>query len=495
MRLENVNSLQSVLVRFGRGFIGRLSQDWRKFCQHTKGLVSRKAVLPAPGLHTFRYQHDGATRRLHLRTATDYSGVLFVDATEVIHLSPSACVIAYLLLEGHPFEVIPHTIASAFSATTPKEVERDLARVVNIIDLSLNSTNGCRVSALANLLDQREPFGSKITAPFKADLAITYGCNNRCSHCYNEADRRSMRSLPLSDWERVIDRLVAVGVPHLIITGGEPTLHPDLLHIISYADAAGPIVGMNTNGRRLAHLPFAEALKSAGLNHVQITLESSQPDIHDAMVGANAWKQTVAGIENALQVGLHTITNTTLTQRTAERVEDTIRFLHRLGIRTFAMNGIIHSGGGRFHTEAIPEDSLAPLLVRVRDYAAELGMRFLWYTPTAYCRFSPLELEIGAKRCNAGEYSICIEPNGDVLPCQSFYVRAGNILTDRWETIWQSELFRSFRERVSQPRECGLPAQCWDCPDLSVCAGGCPLTRVSDSAQARGRCEPQCSTL
>ncbi|MCB0241561.1 MAG: SPASM domain-containing protein, partial [Anaerolineae bacterium] len=70
------------------------------------------------------------------------------------------------------------------------------------------------------------------------------------------------------------------------------------------------------------------------------------------------------------------------------------------------------------------------LLIRVRDRAEELGMRFLWYTPTEYCRMSPVELELGAKRCNAGEYSLCIEPNGDVLPCQSYYVAAGNILRD-----------------------------------------------------------------
>ena len=72
-------------------------------------------------------------------------------------------------------------------------------------------------------------------------------------------------------------------------------------------------------------------------------------------------------------------------------------------------------------------------------------MRFLWYTPTEYCRFSPFEIGIGVKRCNAGEYSICIEPNGDVLPCQSYYVSAGNLLSDPWESIWESELFRSFR--------------------------------------------------
>lgn len=120
---------------------------------------------------------------------------------------------------------------------------------------------------------------------------------------------------------------------------------------------------------------------------------------------------------------------------------------------------------------------MAPLLVRVRDHAAGKGMRFLWYTPTEYCRMSPVEFEIGAKRCNAGEYSICIEPNGDVLPCQSYYVSAGNVLRDPWDVIWNGELFRSFRDREDDPRKWGLPEKCWECPDLPLCGGGCRIER------------------
>jgi radical SAM protein with 4Fe4S-binding SPASM domain len=125
-------------------------------------------------------------------------------------------------------------------------------------------------------------------------------------------------------------------------------------------------------------------------------------------------------------------------------------------------------------------------------------MRFLWYTPTEYCRMSPVELEIGAKRCNAAEYSICVEPSGDVLPCQSYYVAAGNILRDPWKTIWQGELFRSFRDRNEAPRVAGLPEKCWHCPDLPLCGGGCRLEREARQAAPAGpppaTCGGGCST-
>ena len=337
-------------------------------------------------------------------------------------------------------------------------------------------------------------FSIPVHAPYKADLALTYGCNNACAHCYNEPSHLPMASLTKDQWLQTVNRLHEVGIPHLILTGGEATLHPDLLEIIRYADGLGHIVGMNSNGRRLAHRPFVDALVAAGLNHVQITLASSRPELHDAINGTRCFHQTVRGIENALASPLHTITNTTLMRRNMDHAEEIVEFLYALGVRTFAMNGLIYSGGGLGGSDAILEAQMPSLLLRVRDRAEALGMRFLWYTPTEYCRMSPVELELGAKRCNAGEYSLCIEPNGDVLPCQSFYVAAGNILRDPWQQLWQSELFRSFRDRVEDPRWAGLPARCWQCPDLPLCGGGCRIEREARDGVATGASCTGCTT-
>jgi radical SAM protein with 4Fe4S-binding SPASM domain len=335
---------------------------------------------------------------------------------------------------------------------------------------------GCPTCAIEDL-QITELFNTPIQTPYKVDLALTYGCNNQCPHCYNEPGRYPMASLLKEDWFEVIDILNRVGVPHLIMTGGEATLHPDLTEIIRYADSLGHIVGLNTNGRRMAHEDYVSTLAESGLNHVQITLGSCHPGVHDAMMGAKSFEQTVQGIKNTLAGGIHTITNSTLMRANMDHVEDLIAFIHELGIRTFAMNGMIYSGGGFANPNAISEEEMLPLLIRVRDKAEALNMRFLWYTPTEYCRMSPVELDIGAKRCNAGEYSMCVEPNGDVLPCQSYYVTAGNILSDPWDAIWRGDLFRSFREREDDPKMAGLPEMCWECPDLPLCGGGCRIER------------------
>jgi radical SAM protein with 4Fe4S-binding SPASM domain len=272
-----------------------------------------------------------------------------------------------------------------------------------------------------------------------------------------------------------MDRLRSVGVPYFIFTGGEPTLYPGLPELVGHAAGAQQITGLNTNGRRLADPVLVADLQAAGLDHVQITLLSHQATVHDRMAGAAAYAETLAGLDNCLQAGLHTLTNTTLLVSNLPHLPDLLEFLHERGVRTFALNACIHSGCGQQHPEAVTPSQMLPTLKYVQERAEELGLQFLWYTPTRYCELSPLEQGLGLRSCNAGEYSICVEPDGEVLPCQSWYCSAGNLLHDRWEDLWDSALFRRWRHRRERPFPAGLPASCHRCEQLQFCGGGCAL--------------------
>jgi radical SAM protein with 4Fe4S-binding SPASM domain len=65
---------------------------------------------------------------------------------------------------------------------------------------------------------------------------------------------------------------------------------------------------------------------------------------------------------------------------------------------------------------------------------------------------------------------MAVEPDGSVLPCQSYYESLGNILKDPWDGIWDHDLCRRIRERKY------LPEDCRDCELSDVCGGGCPLS-------------------
>ncbi len=445
--------------------------------------ASRSELLP--GIRHYDLGNGEDKRRVHLRVAADMGGVMFIDVTDVVHLNPSATEIAWMALEGVPQETALIRLGSRYHPADRGHLTKDIHDIYEMVDSLYLQGDFCPTCSIPGI-SQTPLFSTPAEAPYKVDLALTYGCNNQCAHCYNEPSRYPMPSLPESRWVEVIDKLYEIGVPHLIFTGGEATLHPDLPLLIKYAESLGMVTGLNTNGRRLSYPPYVEQLAAAGLNHVQITLASHEAQSHNSLMGANAFDQTVRGIRNAVDSDLHVITNTTLTSQNIHDLPALLDFLHDLGIRTFAMNGIIHSGGGQAHHDAISAEKLAPLISRIREESQARDMRFLWYTPTDYCQFSPVESGVGTKRCNAGEYSICIEPNGDVLPCQSYYVPAGNILSDPWQDIWNSELFLGFRNRVKQPERSNLPKKCWDCSELSICGGGCRLEHQALDAFTAG---------
>lgn len=459
------------------------------------GLLRRwwRAVWPddcrAPqGLFTYFVEPPGGQRRLDLRIEADGSGLLLVDTTDVLHLNRTAALVAHAALSGRAPKDIARQIARHYRLRRSR-VAAEVSRVYGWIEHLRGTTDACPTCGLGDL-PRRASFSTPVRAPYKVDLALGYGCNNRCGHCYNPPERRGMKSLDLAGWQEVLGRLREIGVPHVVFTGGEPTLSPLLVPLVAEAHRLTLVSGLNTNGRRLASGSLASDLKTAGLSHVQITLESNRATVHNQMTGAESFDETVAGIGRALDAGLHTITNTTLSRRNADHATEIVAFAARLGLRTIACNGMIQSGRGRQHPDALTHEELAPLLRAIRDHAAEHRLRLLWYTPTPYCRLSPLELELGARRCNAGEYSLCIEPNGDVLPCQSFYRPVGNLLTDPWIDLWQSPLLGQLRQRTDDPAAAGLPAACAGCPDLPVCGGGCPLDRQAPEDFAHTEEEP-----
>jgi radical SAM protein with 4Fe4S-binding SPASM domain len=163
------------------------------------------------------------------------------------------------------------------------------------------------------------------------------------------------------------------------------------------------------------------------------------------------------------------MTNTTMLQTNLHTIPDALDFLADLGVPTVGLNALIYSGHGLTVGTGLRENELQPLLDMGQRQAAGRGQKLIWYTPTQYCQFDPTANHLGVKGCTAALYSMCIESNGDVLPCQSYYHPLGNMLNDPWESIWNHELSVRLRERQK------LPVKCDSCILVAECGGGCPL--------------------
>ena len=432
------------------------------------GAKERRLNPPKPGVfHQIRQEGENKAR-LHLRIEEDGSGVLLVNANRIFHLNPTAAYMAYLAMNRLPEVEAIRNLVRVFRVSR-LNAEKDYHAFQEQFHVLTDPAGGCPVCDLD--LEMIAPFSHQPSRPYRMDLALTYRCNNACAHCYN-ARSRAFPELDTQSWIEILDRLWDIGIPHVVFTGGEPTLRDDLPDLIAHAEHKGQITGINTNGRRLKDQQWVQRLVNAGLDHVQVTLESHDPKIHDQMVAREgAWEDTVAGLRNALDSRLFVMTNTTLLQNNAPYLEETLKFLAHLGVPTIGLNALIYSGKGLTVNSGLPEGDLPPLLNFAREYTDRNGQRLIWYTPTQYCHFDPVQMELGVKGCTAALYNMCIEPDGSVLPCQSYYSSLGSLLNSSWDEIWNHELAVSLRNRHN------LPEKCSTCLLIAECGGGCPLAR------------------
>lgn len=460
----------------------RLRVRLRWMCLRLRGWWTMKMKLPwrspgrrpAAGIYAYTKELEDGRTQLHLRVEEDGHALLLINANRAVHLNPTAACMAWMLLEGwsqaHMLKELQHRFR-----VSRRQVLTDLENVAQHIDGLVRPDQVCPIHDLN--LEILPPFSERPSAPYRMDMALTYRCNANCAHCYN-ARPRGFQELPTDAWLRMIDRTWEVGIPHICFTGGEATLRADLPQLVRRAQSNGQITGLLTNGRTLADPAYVQALVDAGLDHVQITLESHLSEVHDGMVRAlGAWDDTVAGIRNCLQEELFVMTNTTLLVENSPTIVETIDFLADLGVPTLGFNALIYAGRGKSVGTGLREASLGSLLEDVRTRTQENGQRLIWYTPTQYCQFDPVQMQLGVKSCTAARYNMCIEPDGGVIPCQSFYQPLGNFQEDTWDSIWNHELALWLRERRY------VPDACQTCEILRECGGGCPLTLLHQNGQ------------
>lgn len=303
-------------------------------------------------------------------------------------------------------------------------------------------------------------YAPEMTAPHRMDLmvsAMTRGgvwhCNQKCLHCYAAGQPLSdTPELTTAQWREILSKLRAANVPQVTFTGGEPTLRADLVELVDAAQWF--VTRLNTNGRLLTP-ELCRRLYDASLDSVQVTLYSHDPAVHNALVGAEGFDDTVAGIKNAVAAGLSVSVNTPLCSLN-EDYAATVRFVHELGVRYVTCSGLIPSGsaeGAESQATRLTEEQLTDVLRRAVTVAEELEMEMDFTSPgwlkEETLRSMGLTL---VPSCGACLSNMAIAPDGGVIPCQSWLSSQplGNMLTDDWDKIWQSQRCAAIRAKSAK---------------------------------------------
>ncbi len=291
-------------------------------------------------------------------------------------------------------------------------------------------------------------YAPHMKAPHRMDLMVSamtkegaWHCNQKCLHCYAAGQEFSEeQELSTAQWKNILDKCRTIGIPQITFTGGEPTMREDLFELIEYGRWF--VTRLNTNGVKLTK-EYCKGLRDAELDSVQVTFYSWDAPIHNQLVGAQNYEMTVDGIRNALASGLNLSINTPLCTLNKDYVK-TLAFLKEMGVMYVTCSGLITTGNATKENSVntqLTTEEMKEILKGAVEYCYSNGMEISFTSPGWVEESFLRELAVNVPSCGACLSNMAVTPGGNVVPCQSWLSddSLGNLLTDDWETIWNSD--------------------------------------------------------
>jgi hypothetical protein len=346
--------------------------------------------------------------RLHLRLEPDGSGILIVNASTILHLNSTASEYAYHLVMQTPEDQLVKAITGRYRVSQQQAL-MDFQNLKERI-LSLIYTPDLDPETYLDF-DRSTPYTEKITAPYRLDCALTYRLSF-VSDDFLAPNKRVIRELATEEWFSIFDKAWSFGIPHIILTGGEPTLREDLPELISHTESNGQVVGLLTVGVKFSDPGYLNTLLQTGLDHIMFSVNPENP---------NSW----IALENVVAADVFVGVHHTLTLHNVMGIDQVLQRISKLGIKSMSLTA--------------SDPALQESLLQIRNQIAEMGISLVWDLPVPYSAFNPvaLETQVDQPPSGAGHAWLYIEPDGDVLPAQGINQVLGNILQDNWEALWR----------------------------------------------------------
>jgi organic radical activating enzyme len=362
----------------------------------------------AAGSHTYKSPGDEPAYRLHLRTMPDGSGVLVVNAATVLHLNPTATEYAYHLIKGSQPEEAARQVASRYNINRASALQ-DYVEFRDRIQALVHTPD---LDPVADLKFERvSPHSQTLSAPLRLDCALTYKLPAGADTS-NAPTKRVDRELTTDEWKTIIDKAWQAGIPHITLTGGEPTLRPDLAEIIAHIEKTGQVCGLLSDGLKLGDKVYLDSLLQTGLDHLLFILQPQNKA---------SWK----ALEVILPEDLFTTVHLTVQASDVNKVDEYLDRLSKSGVTSLSLS--------------TSDSSLRTQMNVLRNRASRLGLNLRWDLPVPYSTENPVAFETGEDNIpsGAGKSWLYVEPDGDVLPAQGLADQImGNFLKNSFEEIY-----------------------------------------------------------
>lgn len=331
--------------------------------------------------------------------------------------------------------------------------------------------------------------GNILTAPLGLLAELTHRCPLGCPYCSNPLalDNRS-DELDTAGWARVFREAASLGVLQVHLSGGEPAARRDLKDIVAAARDAGLYSNLITSGVGLTAQGLS-ALADAGLDHVQISIQDSEPASADKIAGyKGAFARKNALAAEVVKLGLPLTVNVVVHRANIGRVEAMVDMALALGAGRVEIAHVQYYGWALKNRAALmpSREQVDAAVGQVEALRAKHHGRIVIdaVVPDYYARFP--------KPCVGGwgRRSLNVTPSGKVLPCHAAEVIPGlefwNVRQHSLNEIWRSSpAFMAFRgtDWMQEP--------CKSCAMKEKDFGGCRCQAFLIAGDARAA-DPVC---
>jgi MoaA/NifB/PqqE/SkfB family radical SAM enzyme len=306
---------------------------------------------------------------------------------------------------------------------------------------------------------------------FDVSLELTYACNLDCFFCYNDRAKAG-RPLSLAQYERLLEDLARMQTLYLMLTGGEPMVHPHFFAIGGKARELGFVTRVRTNGHSLNRRMAERVRDELNPYVVEVSLHGATAEVHDRQTRVpGSFARLLENLQAAGEAGLRLGVVTTPTAWNEHQIEDMVALCDGLGVPIRFQGPVGPRDNGDTAPLAIQpapatwERVTELVLSRRAQRDAEQGVVGKT-APAVEVERAP---EVQAT-CGVGVAGVDIDPFGNVQACMHLQESAGNLHEQSIEEIWHhSALFRRARARAveaasafpdGKPRQYGAPLFC-----------------------------------
>jgi pyrroloquinoline quinone biosynthesis protein E len=329
-------------------------------------------------------------------------------------------------------------------------------------------------------------------APIGLLAELTHKCPLQCPYCSNPLElERANTELGTEDWQRVMRQAAELGILQIHLSGGEPTARRDLIDIVKTAAECGLYTNLITAAVLLKREQL-QALKEAGLDHVQISIQDVDANAENAdriggYKGGSAKKKIVAGWVREL--GMPLTINAPIHRHNIKSVESIIDYAVELGAGRVEIAHVqYYAWALKNRASLMPtrEDFMTAAKIVERKREELKGVIVIdSVVPDYYAKFP--------KPCMGGwgRGIINVTPSGRVLPCHAAESITGlefdNVRDKSLGEIWLGgQAFQKYRG-TSWMKE-----PCRSCPRKEIDYGGCRCQAFALTGDATNT-DPACS--